>query len=501
MPDRAAPPPDAGPLLILAPTGRDAEGAAALLGRQGVACRAVPDLAALCAALDDGTGAVLAADEALAGPGLGGVARTLAAQPPWSDLPFVVLTRGGAAGRTAVAELRLPAVLGNPVFLERPLNALTLVGAVRSALRARVRQRQLRAHLAEREAAAAAARASEAHWRGLFERMHEGFVLGEVVRHAAGRAVDYRYLELNAAFERLTGVARERALGRTVREVFPGVEPAWIEVCARVVETGEPARHLDHAGPLGRWFELHVYRPEPGRFAALFLDVTERRRAEERQTLLAREVDHRAKNALAVVQAALRLTRAADVPDYVRSVEGRVAALARAHTLLAADSWSGADLRTLLQGELAPFLGGGGPGQGPAGEGPHVELDGPGFALPPGAAQPLAMAAHELATNAVKHGALSVPRGRVSVSWRTEAGPGGIAPLLRLRWAETGGPPVAGPPGRRGFGSRVLDATVRGQLGGRVSLAWAPTGLVCEMDVPLGRSAPPGRDPVLAAAD
>ncbi len=434
---------------------------------------------------------MLAADEALAGPGLGGVARTLAAQPPWSDLPFVVLTRGGAAGRTAVAELRLPAVLGNPVFLERPLNALTLVGAVRSALRARVRQRQLRAHLAEREAAAAAARASEAHWRGLFERMHEGFVLGEVVRDAAGRAVDHRYLELNAAFERLTGVARERALGRTVREVFPGVEPAWIEVCARVVETGEPARHLDHAGPLGRWFELHVYRPEPGRFAALFLDVTERRRAEERQTLLAREVDHRAKNALAVVQTMLRLTRADDVPSFARAVEGRVAALARAQTLLAEGRWDGADLHAVLRGELAPFLGG-----------PRADLDGPPAVLPPGTAQPLAMAVHELATNAAKHGALSVPGGRVSVSWRLDGG--GAAPgVLKLRWAEAGGPPVAGPPARRGFGSRVLDGTVRGQLGGAVSLAWAQTGLVCDMAVPFGRAPPSARatGPGTAAAD
>jgi two-component sensor histidine kinase len=108
-------------------------------------------------------------------------------------------------------------------------------------------------------------------------------------------------------------------------------------------------------------------------------------------------------------------------------------------------------------------------------------------------------AAHELATNAAKHGALSVPGGRVAVSWRLEDGAPGV---LRLRWAETGGPPVARPPTRRGFGSRVLEGTVRAQLGGAVSLHWDRTGLVCEMEVPLGRRpAPAGAiDPDATAA-
>lgn len=204
------------------------------------------------------------------------------------------------------------------------------------------------------------------------------------------------------------------------------------------------------------------------------IDITERKAAEERQALLAREVNHRAKNALAVVQAALRLTRAPDLPSYIQSVEGRVGALARAHTLLAQDHWAGANLRSLLEGELAPFRG----------AGQRVTLEGPRVKVPAGSAQPLAMAAHELATNAVKHGALSVSGGSVSVSWRLSGGPGGV---LWLRWAEAGGPPVH-QPARRGFGSRVLDATVRGQLGGAVSLAWEAKGLVCELEVPLSRA-------------
>jgi len=468
---------EAGPLLILAPSGRDAATAAELLGRDGIACRTVPDATALRAAMDETVGAVLVADEALSKPALDALSTALAMQPPWSDLPFVVLTRGGVAGRTAVAELRLPETLGNALFLERPLNALSLVGAVRSALRARLRQRQLRTHLLGREADAAAARASEAHWRGLFERMHEGFALCELVHDGAGRPVDYRTVELNPAFERLTGIPRDRALGRTTREVLPDAEPPWLEAGARVVETGEPARHLDHVARPGRWFELHLWRPEPGRFAVLFMDVTERRHAEERQTLLTREVDHRAKNVLAVVQAALRLTPKDDPVAYATAIEGRVAALARAHTLLAAEHWSGADLRALLRHELAAFMEG---GRGAMGVGPRVDLDGPALMLPPATAQPLAMAVHELATNAAKYGALSVPAGHLSVRWHLEPGR-----RLRLRWAESGGPPVAGPPARNGFGSRVLTGTLRGQLGGTVSLDWTPAGLVCDVDVPL----------------
>jgi two-component sensor histidine kinase len=105
-------------------------------------------------------------------------------------------------------------------------------------------------------------------------------------------------------------------------------------------------------------------------------------------------------------------------------------------------------------------------------------------ALPPGAAQPLAMALHELATNAVKHGALSVSEGRVTVSWSVEGGPEGV---LRLCWTEAGGPPVRQPPARRGFGSRVLEGTLRGQLGGSVTMGWEADGLVCTMEIPLTR--------------
>jgi two-component sensor histidine kinase len=180
---------------------------------------------------------------------------------------------------------------------------------------------------------------------------------------------------------------------------------------------------------------------------------------------------------LAVVQAALRLTKAEDLDGFVRAIEGRVASLARAQTLLAQERWSGADLHALLRGELAGFL-------DAAGSGPKAALRGPRVAVPPIAVQPLSMAVHELATNALKYGALSVPHGRVHVTWETGPAPDS---LLQLRWAESGGPAPKGPPSRRGFGTRVLSGTLRDQLGGAVSTTWEATGLVCDMEIPIGR--------------
>jgi PAS domain S-box-containing protein len=217
----------------------------------------------------------------------------------------------------------------------------------------------------------------------------------------------------------------------------------------------------------------------PGdRMEGVAADITTRKDAEQRQLVLTREVHHRAKNALAVAQAAMRLTQADSKEEFTRAVEGRVAALARAHTLLSEGDWSGADLRPLVAGELAPFL-------APGPEGTRARIEGPEVTLAASSAQPLAMALHELATNAIKHGALSCPGGRLSVVWRVEAG----GTWLCLDWREEGGPPVASPtPGsRRGFGSRVLEATIRAQLGGSIVQEWCAEGLRCRIRLPLGR--------------
>ncbi|MGG5818743.1 HWE histidine kinase domain-containing protein [Falsiroseomonas sp. HW251] len=222
-------------------------------------------------------------------------------------------------------------------------------------------------------------------------------------------------------------------------------------------------------------------RPDggPGRMFGVNVDITDRKAAEERQALLMREVGHRAKNALAVVQAALRLTRKDDAEAYAQAIEGRVAALARAHTILAAGQWESAALRELVEVELATFQ-----PDGVATEAQkRVTVEGPDLALLPDAVQALSMAVHELATNAAKYGALSVPEGRVWVTWRVDSS----ADSLTIIWRESGGPRLAGAPKRQGFGSRVIEATVRTQLGGRVKRVWEAEGLVCVMTVPVSR--------------
>lgn len=220
-----------------------------------------------------------------------------------------------------------------------------------------------------------------------------------------------------------------------------------------------------------RWMDAYGrFLREGGaeRFIGVLFDVTERKAAEERQKLLMREVDHRAKNVLAVVRSVLRLTRAEDPKRYAEAVEGRVSALARAHTLLADDFWSGAALRAVAEQELAAYRGGG-----------RIWIGGPPARLVADAVQPLSMALHELATNAAKYGALSAPGGRVEVSWRLDSESGN----LLLRWAEHDGPPILAPPERRGFGSTLVETVVRGQLGGRAELRWEPSGLICDIEI------------------
>lgn len=205
------------------------------------------------------------------------------------------------------------------------------------------------------------------------------------------------------------------------------------------------------------------------RVSGVTVDITERKRAEERQNLLAREVDHRAKNALALAQSIVRLTRADEVKAYVNAVEGRINALARVHTILSLSSWQGAELSRLIDEELAPYS-----------LGDQIRLAGPEVQLLPTTAQTLALALHELFTNSAKYGALSTRSGRLAIDWRVED------ELLTLSWEESGGPLVKAPKSR-GFGTRSLLASVESQLGGQAQFDWRAEGLFCRLEVPLRR--------------
>src|SRR4051812_42176249 len=187
------------------------------------------------------------------------------------------------------------------------------------------------------------------------------------------------------------------------------------------------------------------------RVSGVTMDITERKEAEERQALLAREVDHRAKNAMAIVQSIVRLTKAKGIEDYAAVIEGRIKALSRAHAILSDSRWQGADLAKLVDDELAPYR---------SGHAERIRVAGPNVLLDPTTAQTLALALHELATNAAKYGALSQAAGELDLTWDIQPG------AILVNWRETGGPATRAPH-KTGFGTRIITSSVERQLGGK----------------------------------
>jgi two-component sensor histidine kinase len=185
------------------------------------------------------------------------------------------------------------------------------------------------------------------------------------------------------------------------------------------------------------------------------------------------ELNHRVKNTLATVQsiAAQSLTGAADRQSR-EAFDSRLVALARTHDVLANDGWEGAPLRDLLLQELKPYQ---------SEDGTRAVVEGPDVGLKPKAALALGMAFHELATNASKYGALSNSAGQVRVTWNVQSSSESV---LRLTWAESGGPKVTRN-GRKGFGSKLIERGLALELNGSVRLDLAPCGLVCTMEIPL----------------
>lgn len=288
-----------------------------------------------------------------------------------------------------------------------------------------------------------------------------------------------RFELVNDRFCELVGRTREELLSLRMQDILPPSElPTLLPLLERAIEEGEAfTAESEFVRPDGHalWVSnsvtaLRAMGGQPSGLLQIIVDISERHSAEERQRLLMREVDHRAKNALAVVQALVRLTRADTPAAFVLAVEGRVSALARTHTLLAKNRWSSVDLRQILEGELAPYQ---------AQRRTRVHIDGPSVALLADAVQPLGMIIHELATNAAKHGALSNPNGRLELTWTIE--PDGKS--MELRWAESGGPPVR-TPGRSGFGSTLIERTAKHQLSGVIQYDWRPEGMSCTIRMP-----------------
>lgn len=295
---------------------------------------------------------------------------------------------------------------------------------------------------------------------------------------------DLRYVTANPAYAELAGVPIERIVGRPIVEVM-GEEAfqANLPYIERALQ-GERAEYeteLPWQSPGRRWAHI-VYAPYQEQddtisgWVASVTDINARKQAELRQKLLVAELNHRVKNTLATVQSIAHhtLTDAADI-DRREAFEARLIALARTHDTLTRSGWEGVPLRELVSRALGAFRAAGERDIG-------FSLDGPDLQIQPKAALALAMAFHEMATNASKYGAWSIRSGQISVSWDLTDQP--QPHMLRLRWAETGGPPVRRPD-RQGFGLTLIERDLSRELEGQVAIAFDPAGLVCTIDIPL----------------
>jgi len=214
----------------------------------------------------------------------------------------------------------------------------------------------------------------------------------------------------------------------------------------------------------------------PVYFVGILHDITEQKHAEEQQRFFLNELNHRVKNTLATVQSiASQTLRTSETPGQFREAfEGRLLALSKTHNLLTRQSWREAELRDVAEQELAPYR--------KAGD-ERVVLDGPDVRLPARYAINLGLVLHELVTNAVKYGALSTNAGHLEVAWSVIESEDRLK-QLRIRWSESGGPPVA-PPKRQGFGSRLIRRSIEGELGGNMVLNFAESGVAYDISVPL----------------
>ena len=278
----------------------------------------------------------------------------------------------------------------------------------------------------------------------------------------------------NKGAERIFGYSAEEAIGQPITIVIPhdrlDEEPAFLTRIRRGerIDHFETIRQQKNGSLIAVSLSVSPVKNAEGKIvgaAKIARDITEQKRSQERIATLAQEAEHRSKNLLSIVQATVMLSQS-DTPEGLKSaIEGRIRAISNVHSLFAQTRWIGADLSTIAAQELAPYS---------ADSPTRVRIDGPPVLLAPDAAQAVAATLHELATNAVKYGALSEANGRVDLKWSHEADD-----ELRLLWKETDGPKVQEPT-RKGFGGRVIEQMIAGRSG-KVRFDWRVDGLVCEI--------------------
>jgi PAS domain S-box-containing protein len=321
---------------------------------------------------------------------------------------------------------------------------------------------------------------SEAHVRSVLESATEYAIF---TLNLDGHVVTW-----NPGAQRILGYEPDAILGQPGSVMFTFEDRAKgmpEQEMRRAAESGRASNDRWHLRADGsRFWATGMLMPllddskSPQGFLNILRDHTNRHREEERRSLLLRELDHRVKNTLATVRSlvAQTLRHAPTLDDFQEAFDARLMALARSHALLASGGWQGVKLQEVVERTLEAYAVGG------AG---RVSVAGPPILLKPSTAVTLNLALHELATNAGKYGALSVPDGCVQVIWTVDERGDHEVPLIRMTWRERGGPAVRAPQ-RRGFGSRLLEQALPHEFAGKVVLDFAPEGVECRLSLPLG---------------
>jgi PAS domain S-box-containing protein len=287
-----------------------------------------------------------------------------------------------------------------------------------------------------------------------------------------------RDLRFTSVSNSMLGRTAEEIIGCSDEDILPReTGAAVIALKHQALASGQPKRteFAFEDGSGLRWNDLHIepLRNEAGDIVGLTcasVDVTERKEGEAHLRLLMRELTHRSKNLLAVIQAMARQTarHAGSIDGFLNQFSARLQALAASHDLLVRESWHGASLREIIRAQLAAYIG--------SSEG-QIQIDGEPVALKPEAAQSVGLALHELAVNAAKFGALSVPSGRVSIDWSLRDN------AIDLNWREHNGPKVK-TRRKKGFGSMVIERNLTRALDAKVDMAFDPDGLRCHIVIP-----------------
>ncbi|MBO9622474.1 MAG: PAS domain S-box protein [Sphingomonas sp.] len=321
-------------------------------------------------------------------------------------------------------------------------------------------------------------RASETRYRSIFEQANDFLIT---------TTVDQVITSVNPAVLAALGYSEEELVGHHVREFMDAdqYEISRAALQQKLVEGGTTRTTLCVRARDGRelmweissWLSMDEHG-RPQALHAIGRDMTEAKRSEAHLRLLIDELNHRVKNMLAIVQGIAQQSFKGEVDPAAarRAFEGRLAALSNAHNLLTREHWGAVSMTQIIEDAVAPH----------GGDSGRFQLEGPDLSIQPKTAISLALAIHELATNAVKHGALSRPEGRVRIHW-TRSGADG-ASRLSLAWEEHGGPEVEAP-SRRGFGTRMIERGLAAELAGTVKIDFRREGLVCTVEAPLPEGA------------